>query len=474
MLDTKQQELEELKTRITRINAGRLQTGEELKIIHEKRLFKLTHKSWRDFISETFGKSHTWSYDLMKDVEAIRKASDYEEIVNIYQAKALATVELKYRPGVVQFLNQQPDKLTAISINEVGDAVKEVNTTGHIEIGDDGQFPPQVVEAIGFQIAEAAYERKRRQEEHIKASQKDNDPDYESDLPALEALTATMRNTLNISIDDTVHIRVFKDDKGGKIYVENSLESVRNTTLETVKSVRNADTFAHFKDLASRERPTAITHKLRSQVKIKDLKDKRLDSTGKEPVLSSAKAEKEIHAHTHIPAQDMRIFPFRDNGKTLTKPKPVTSAKPSQQAGLSAAIKPASAKKPTKKRKAKRVKTPEEKAVSEAWQKLQQAIQRTSFGDDKPSSFARSGRIAKSVCADHDAKTEEAILMLLLDVEVFPKWYQENVKNCNMPRNPEVYCTNFNDMLKQRAMGKPATSEVRSMKNDPLALKPSD
>ena len=228
-----EQQLEELRAQEKRIENGLSQAGDGLTIIHAQKLYKTTHKSFSSYIKDRWNKSRVWAYTAIKSEKLERQLAPLFEVKNPAQARAMGKVAAPLRPAVVQLLNEMPGKPTAAAIDRFTDKLDTAITTGTIELGDDGQIPIQVVTAFGISLTEDTSEAIKRQDEHIKASQATVMPDYESDLPALEALTATARRTLGIPNDANVYIRIFKSKIGGTIKVEYEAET-------SSKSVKNS------------------------------------------------------------------------------------------------------------------------------------------------------------------------------------------------------------------------------------------
>ena len=203
--------------------------GAALTIIHSQKLYKATHKSFSSYVKERWNKTRVWAYTAIKSEKLERQLAPLFEVKNPAQARALGKVAAPLRPAVVQLLNEMPGKPTAAAIDRFADKLDTAITTGTIELGDDGQIPIPVVTAFGISLTEDTSEAIKRQAEHIKASQEAKIPEFESELPALEALTATVRKTLEIPSDANVYIRIFKSKEGGTIKVEYTSESVRNS-----------------------------------------------------------------------------------------------------------------------------------------------------------------------------------------------------------------------------------------------------
>lgn len=188
------------------------EAGELLAIIQTEKLYKPAHKSFSSYVKARWGNSYEWARLAIKDAKLLRQLSPLFGTVNAYHARALGKIEPELRVPVAQLLNTHPDdKLTIASIGEVADTLKEVLATHHFDLGEDGQIPSQIKKAAEVQIAEKAYERHLRHQEHIKASREAKPIEEQISYAATR-----LCELLELPQDTTVTVTIEPGDNGLK------------------------------------------------------------------------------------------------------------------------------------------------------------------------------------------------------------------------------------------------------------------
>lgn len=172
LTQTEVTELDEAESVIHEFKEAFVKTGKALRDIQTKRLYRLTHPSFKDYLKERWSLARGRAYELMDASDAallVSEISDSPPLKESHAAelKHLDESELKVVWNVVQSMTSK--KPTAADIKSVVEVFKEISLTGAIDNGHGESIPIQdaplaLVQAV---VAETTYERFERHKGHI-------------------------------------------------------------------------------------------------------------------------------------------------------------------------------------------------------------------------------------------------------------------------------------------------------------------
>lgn len=147
--------------------------GKALATIHEQRLYRATHSSFKAYCADRWNMSRQRGYQLMKaagvvdNLECLPMVDTNSLSINERQARALAPLPPQQQRVVYELAVQTaPDgKPTAESLRDLADVAIEVSRTHAIDDGTGEQI--EVADIFRQRVLEQSYEREQRHTTYI-------------------------------------------------------------------------------------------------------------------------------------------------------------------------------------------------------------------------------------------------------------------------------------------------------------------